>query len=189
MDAIDALRTLLPMNIMVVAFDFSGCGLSEGEYISLGYYEKEDIKVLVEHLRERELTTRIALWGRSMGAATALQYAATDPSLACIVCDSVFSSLQTLASELVGHFGIDVPGLMIKIVFNMVRNSVKKRAKFDIKYVLSTLSHNTISQYFTHRITSAHAPLLRPCLGSGSSLSWHFRVLSEHVHYSCLCWP
>ena len=32
-------------------FDFSGCGLSDGEYISLGVHESEDLKVVVEYLR------------------------------------------------------------------------------------------------------------------------------------------
>jgi alpha/beta superfamily hydrolase len=124
------------MNIMVVTLDFSGCGLSEGEYISLGYFEKEDVNVLVNHLRELDVTTRIALWGRSMGAVIAIQSAQADPSLACIVADSPFSTLNTLANELVSHFDVNIPGLMIKLVFKMVRSSVKKRAKFDIKCVI-----------------------------------------------------
>jgi len=136
LESVEAVRTLLPMNIMVVAFDFSGCGLSEGEYISLGYYEKEDVNILINHLRERDIVTRIALWGRSMGAVTAIQCAQADPSIACIVCDSPFSSLHTLAMELVQHSDVNIPGIMLKLAFGMVRKSVKKRAKFDIKYVI-----------------------------------------------------
>ena len=135
LDAIETLRTLLPMNIMVVTFDFSGCGMSEGEYISLGYYEKEDVKVLVEHLREQAIVTRIGLWGRSMGAATSIQCAQADPSLACVVLDSPFSSLVTLAGELVTNAEFSIPNIMFKLAFSIIRKSVKKRAKFDIKYV------------------------------------------------------
>jgi alpha/beta superfamily hydrolase len=125
------------MNFMVVALDFSGCGNSEGDYISLGFYEKEDVNVLVNHLRERDIVTRIALWGRSMGAVTAIQCAQADPSLACIAADSPFSSLHTLAMELVQNADFNIPNLMLKIAFNLVRKSVKKRAKFDIKCVTS----------------------------------------------------
>ena len=135
------------MNVMVVAFDFSGCGLSEGEYISLGYYEKEDVNVLINHLRQIDVVTRIALWGRSMGAATAIQCAQADPSIACIVCDSSFSSLHTLAMELVQHSEVNIPGIMVKLAFSMVRKTVKKRAKFDIKYV-----------FFQHTQTFHHLP-------------------------------
>lgn len=61
---------LLPSNITVFAYDFSGSGLSEGEYVSLGYYEKEDLKSVVEYLRLEGKTSKIGLWGRSMGAHT-----------------------------------------------------------------------------------------------------------------------
>lgn len=123
------------MNLMVVTFDFAGCGMSEGEYISLGFFEKDDVHVVVEHLRQQNLVTRIGLWGRSMGAATAIQCAQADPSLACIVCDSPFSSLLVLATELVQHAEFSIPNFMFKIAFSAIRKSVKKRAKFDIKYV------------------------------------------------------
>jgi len=45
--------------------------LSEGDYISLGYYEKDDLSCVVDHLRKTEKVTTIGLWGRSMGAVTA----------------------------------------------------------------------------------------------------------------------
>ena len=44
---------LLPENISVFAFDFSGAGLSDGEYLSLGYYEKADVSTVVDYLKAR----------------------------------------------------------------------------------------------------------------------------------------
>jgi pimeloyl-ACP methyl ester carboxylesterase len=64
-----------------MCFDFAGCGLSSGEYVSLGHYEKDDLTTIVAHLRSKDLVTRIALWGRSMGAVTSVMYGATDPSI------------------------------------------------------------------------------------------------------------
>jgi len=75
MEALGILPVLLPMNVTVFCFDFSGCGKSEGEYISLGYYEKEDLKVVIEHLRKSKKVSTIGLWGRSMGAVTSLMHA------------------------------------------------------------------------------------------------------------------
>ena len=43
LDCIQTLNFLLPLNITVFSFDFSGCGQSEGEYISLGWHEKDDL--------------------------------------------------------------------------------------------------------------------------------------------------
>ena len=90
----------MPMYITVFTFDFSGCGLSEGEYISLGYYERDDVEAIINYLRQSDEISTIALWGRSMGAVTALMYADRDPSIAALVLDSPFSNLKVLAEEL-----------------------------------------------------------------------------------------
>jgi alpha/beta superfamily hydrolase len=50
-------------------FDFVGSGISEGEYISLGYYESMDLQTIISFLL-KEGNSKIHLWGRSMGAAT-----------------------------------------------------------------------------------------------------------------------
>jgi cephalosporin-C deacetylase-like acetyl esterase len=52
-EAINEVKILLPMNITLLAFDFSGCGMSEGEFISLGYYERDDVQTVIEHLRKK----------------------------------------------------------------------------------------------------------------------------------------
>ena len=49
------------MNITVFAFDFSGCGKSEGDYISLGWYEKEDLRIVVEYLRNSYKVSSIGI--------------------------------------------------------------------------------------------------------------------------------
>ena len=35
-----------------VSFDFSGSGKSDGEYVSLGYYENIDTEILTNYLRK-----------------------------------------------------------------------------------------------------------------------------------------
>jgi alpha/beta superfamily hydrolase len=52
-DASDCLDLLLPQSISVFAFDFSGSGLSDGETISLGFYEQDDLMAVIEYLRAR----------------------------------------------------------------------------------------------------------------------------------------
>ena len=46
--------------------------MSEGDSISLGWYEKDDISTVMDLLRKVSYVRNIGLWGRSMGAATAL---------------------------------------------------------------------------------------------------------------------
>ena len=77
-----------------------GCGLSEGEFISLGKHEVDDVRVAVEYLRNCGKVSQIGLWGRSMGAATAILFSAIEKSIACLVLDSPYGSLKELALEL-----------------------------------------------------------------------------------------
>lgn len=83
-DADDALHTMLPFGASVFTFDFSGDGFacvcfcflpsvlpgsgqSEGDYVSLGVFEKEDVRAVVAHLRADPSVSTVGLWGRSMG--------------------------------------------------------------------------------------------------------------------------
>jgi alpha-beta hydrolase superfamily lysophospholipase len=66
---------VLRNGVAFCAFDFAGSGLSDGEYVSLGHFEQEDVEIVVADLRTEKRFTEIALWGRSMGAVTALLYA------------------------------------------------------------------------------------------------------------------
>ena len=62
-----------------------GSGLSEGSYVTLGALEVDDLATAVQYLRDEGSTSTIALWGRSMGAVTALLYCQRDPSIAGMV--------------------------------------------------------------------------------------------------------
>lgn len=44
LEALELVDRLVPQNITVFCFDFPGCGLSEGEYISLGWHERDDVQ-------------------------------------------------------------------------------------------------------------------------------------------------
>ena len=94
LEALELVPNLLQANITLFCFDFVGCGNSEGEYISLGWHERDDVNVIVNYLREHRKVSTIGLWGRSMGAATALLHANRDPSIAGMVLDSPFSDLR-----------------------------------------------------------------------------------------------
>eukprot|EP01071_Lankesteria_metandrocarpae_P008074 Lankesteria_metandrocarpae@DN4857_c0_g1_i1.p1 len=145
LEALGILHVLLPLNVTVFSFDFAGSGLSDGEYVSLGWHEREDLSAVVDHLRSSKEVSTIGLWGRSMGAVTALLHCHRDPSIACIVLDSPFSSLRKLATELTEFFvGWKLPRFLVNMVLNLIRSTIQQKAEFDIndlepiKYVSST---------------------------------------------------
>ncbi|CAE7863402.1 ABCF3 [Symbiodinium necroappetens] len=153
LEAVSTLPALLPFNITVFCFDFAGSGLSDGEYLSLGYYERDDLAVVIDHLRESNRVTCIGLWGRSMGASTALLHADRDPSIAGLVLDSPFSDLKVLCEELVdGYTNSRVPRWVIGIALQLVRNSISAHADFDI-YDLAPVQH--VSQSFIPALFTA----------------------------------
>lgn len=48
--------------------------MSEGNFLTLGYLEKYDVKAVLEYVDSAFGSRRYLLWGRSMGAVTALLY-------------------------------------------------------------------------------------------------------------------
>lgn len=132
LEAADTLHVLLPRNIMVFCLDLSGSGRSEGEFISLGRHEEQDLCVVVRHLRELSSVSAIALWGRSMGAAASIFRVAQDRTIAACVLDSPYSRLRAVAKELVNNGVMPLPEFMLDLVFNAVRDEVLSRAGIDI---------------------------------------------------------
>lgn len=94
---------------------------------------------VVEYLRRPANNVQsVVLWGRSMGAVTALLHGGRDHTIGCMVVDSPFSSLRSLALELVHkNAGFGVPKLALKAALGFIRSSVKSRAQFDIDKVSS----------------------------------------------------
>jgi alpha-beta hydrolase superfamily lysophospholipase len=79
----------------VVAYDSRAHGESAGEVCTYGFYEKQDLRRVLDRVASKP----IVVMGTSMGAAIALQAAAEDPRIAAVVSVSSFSDLRTAASE------------------------------------------------------------------------------------------
>ena len=123
---------LLSSGLTAFAFDFSACGKSEGEYITLGWYERDDVECVIDYLRSTNRVATIGLWGRSMGAVTAIMYGDRDPSIAGLVLDSPFFSLKLLTEELAKEKASSIPNFVVNKGVKMIRETIKKKANFDI---------------------------------------------------------
>lgn len=134
--ALENLEVVLGEGMTMFALDLAGSGKSEGDWVTLGWYERDDVACVVEHLRASGTVSTIGLWGRSMGAATALLHGHRDPSIAAFVLDSSFADLRQLALEMVemgkAEAGYRVPGWVVSAAIKMVRSSVQKKAALDI---------------------------------------------------------
>eukprot|EP00002_Diphylleia_rotans_P035302 TRINITY_DN7690_c0_g2_i7.p1 TRINITY_DN7690_c0_g2~~TRINITY_DN7690_c0_g2_i7.p1 ORF type:complete len:440 (-),score=62.23 TRINITY_DN7690_c0_g2_i7:173-1492(-) len=132
LDSFEAVELLLPVGITVIGFDFAGCGVSEGETISLGHFEQHDIRAIVEYVRANKMASCIGLWGRSMGAVSSVMYSSVDPTIAGLVLDSPFSDLQQLIREIIGSYDYNLPWIVFAPLIRTVRASVRRKADFDI---------------------------------------------------------
>eukprot|EP00392_Amoebophrya_sp_AT5.2_P005616 g5625.t1 len=74
LEAKDIWPEVFPLGFSLFAFDFAGSGGSDGDFVSLGFHEKEDLRCVLQHLADCGEVGEVALWGRSMGAVTALAY-------------------------------------------------------------------------------------------------------------------
>ena len=115
MEGLEYAEMLLPMGITLFTFDFSGCGNSEGEWVTLGWKEVHDLEMVVEYLQGLGTVSKIALWGRSMGAATSLLYSGNHELASCLILDSAFTTLNSTVSYLGQQMG--VPPQLFDILF------------------------------------------------------------------------
>jgi len=145
---------LLKSGINIVMFDFAGCGLSEGEYISLGWYEKDDVKLIIDFVEKLPGVLNIGLWGRSMGAATTMFYAHSDPRIKAICMDSPFCDFKLLAKELCLKY-ITLPNFVLTTAMNFVKNTVKDKCGLDIDKLKPILYANKTKTpaFFLHAVT------------------------------------
>eukprot|EP01091_Cochliopodium_minus_P011286 TRINITY_DN3160_c0_g1_i1.p1 TRINITY_DN3160_c0_g1~~TRINITY_DN3160_c0_g1_i1.p1 ORF type:complete len:539 (+),score=125.53 TRINITY_DN3160_c0_g1_i1:85-1701(+) len=134
----DEVPFCLHYGMELFSYDFSGCGRSDGEKISLGYFEKSDLSACVNYL-VKEKYSRIGLWGRSMGAATTILYASetTLENIKCMVVDSPFTSIYDIAMYLAtNQIQIRIPkfllGFFAKIGIGKLKSMILKEENFDI---------------------------------------------------------
>ena len=151
---------LLRHHINVFLFDFSGSGLSEGEYITLGYQEKDDLETVVNFLSSYPGVGKIGVWGRSMGAATAMMYLYKDSRIKAAVIDSTFADFNVLAKQLCRKVKA-IPDILIYFVMYFVKKTIKEKCGFDIENLrpIDYASLCTAAAFFIHAMRDELIPL------------------------------
>jgi alpha-beta hydrolase superfamily lysophospholipase len=132
-----------------VLIDLRAHGVSGGEFCTYGYYEKHDIRCLLDILEQQENGTGpLALFGTSMGAAIAIQTAAIEPRIRAVISEGCFTDLRTIS--------VDYQTRIAKLPWHFVRNLVMHRAEsiahFNHREVspLIAVGHMTVPILFIH---------------------------------------
>jgi pimeloyl-ACP methyl ester carboxylesterase len=109
----------------VVAYDSRAHGQSDGDVCTYGFYEKRDLKRVIDTLRSGP----VLLMGHSLGAAVAIQAAAGDGRVVGVIAAEAFSDLRTIATERASR--ILLPRSVIARAFKMA----EERGHFDVARV------------------------------------------------------
>lgn len=79
----------------VLMFNFRAHGNSEGEHVTYGLTEKNDVLGAIQYLADLHGIQQVGVLGFSMGALVAFRAAAESEAIACIVADGATGAIQT----------------------------------------------------------------------------------------------
>jgi len=157
-EALQLLPFLLPMGVSVCSFDFTGCGKSEGEYVTLGHDEQHDVENMLEHLHASGVAN-VAIWGRDLGAVAAIMYLSRSQAsrplpVQALICDSAYSNLEDLCVEFADEQQMHLPGFVVKGGLKVfVSKELNRLVHFrlsDMKPVSRVRSIKNIPAIFLH---------------------------------------
>ncbi len=88
----------LAKDFNVFLFDFRSFGKSEGRYTTAGYLEVKDLEGAINYLEKNKNTTKIGLYGFSLGGAVALMV--NHENVRAIVTDSTYAKLSHMIEQM-----------------------------------------------------------------------------------------
>lgn len=90
-------------NVLLFDYRAHGPGRAEGELVTLGHRELEDMQAAVKFAKSRLENPLLGLLGGSMGASVALTAAARDPEVMAVWADSGFTSQREIINHVWQH--------------------------------------------------------------------------------------
>lgn len=137
------------IGVALCVFDFSGCGNSEGDYVSLGWHEQDDLSLVIDNLRDRFGLQKFSLWGRSMGAVTALLYAekysnTSDVFISSMILDSPFPELEIMVQDVAGRV-LHLPKFIVNLGMTFVSKTIQDKINYDIMELKPILAARKIT--------------------------------------------
>lgn len=171
-------RDLVPVlmdKFAVCLFDFCGYGHSEGEYSTLGINEQADIFSIMTHLRDIEGFRHFYLWGRSMGAVSAIRFCYNAKGKGCraMILDSPFSEVRTMIVDVMTSHS-SIPEFLIRTALLPMGATLKNKTGVDV------LENNPFEMVPNLEV---------PCLfmvGTEDKISKPERVREMYEQYGCL---
>jgi pimeloyl-ACP methyl ester carboxylesterase len=171
----------------VLLFDMRGHGDSEGNFTSLGYFEKQDVLAACKYMEQERKARGIALYGFSMGAVAAALAATEDASVVGIIAESPYDSLENIvAYKAREHYGVPKwPLVTLSLWATEVRRNFDRR-EVDLTKALPLLTGKPIllvASSGDKTIPVEMTRRLKPYLGEGQEY-WEVEGV-EHGKIFC----
>jgi dipeptidyl aminopeptidase/acylaminoacyl peptidase len=130
-ETLPRVKILVESGYNVLTYDSRACGESEGDLISLGYYEANDLLAAIDYLKSLGIQ-KIAADGISQGGATIVFASEKSNHLNCIIIESCFDELRNAVNNRFSSM-LYIPGaigsaLMIPLAKNKLGVSVDEIA-------------------------------------------------------------
>lgn len=97
-ETLPRVKFLVEAGYNVLTYDARACGESEGDLISLGYYEANDLLAAIDYLKSTGIN-KIAADGISQGGATIVFASAKSKDLKCVIIESCFDELRNAVNN------------------------------------------------------------------------------------------
>ncbi|MFQ3536043.1 MAG: alpha/beta fold hydrolase [Aggregatilineales bacterium] len=123
-------KTLHQAGFNVLMFDFRAHGRSEGQHITFGMYEKDDLLGALDFLAGRGIK-RVGVLGFSLGATTAIITAAVTDRIAAIVAEGPVARLKPTLARRLWRYGIPVPLGWLLAAWALVFATALTRGRID----------------------------------------------------------
>jgi pimeloyl-ACP methyl ester carboxylesterase len=138
-EGIQTLLSHVAGQMALCVFDFAAYGMSQGEYATQGISEIHDVDAVLRWLYEQKAFRRFYLWGRSMGAVTAIYYASKiiNPpqsrafKVEGIILDSPYPDLKELIADQLAEY--NVPRFISAYgIIPILSSTIKEKVGFEV---------------------------------------------------------
>ncbi len=155
------LKLFQELGFNIVIYDMRGHGASGGNHVTYGYYEKYDLKSLVDWVIEKHGAQNIiGTMGISLGAAVSLQHAGIDSRIAFIISEASFADLTNLLIyrlkkdyHLPQFPFIPLTGLFCRIISGMDLNQVSPTSSSVLIHSPTLVIHGEADQYIPPKMS------------------------------------
>ena len=131
-------RGLAAKGFDVVLMDLRTHGASTGNYVTYGFWERVDVKTVVDELiSENIVSRRVYAFGMSLGASTAIQYAAISSKCKGVIAVAPFQDAYSICREKLWYLKKDKFEQVLKRAGQMGRFIVEDASAIEAVRVMS----------------------------------------------------